>query len=533
MTFSGAFNIRRSGAAGLISALLLTSVMVPTTSAHAFQQSAEEREEEDRRRSRQTLSERSGRAIGEALNLANEEPPQVQAAIEEINQLLQRNLPPYDRATALEVRGSLYAAADRYDLSLRDYVEVLNLDVLPFERQRQIRRNVAQLYYTQEQFDEAIRFMRTYINEVGAEAQANDYFILAAAYVQQENFQQARQPAERAVQLDQQEGKRSKQFYDLLNLIYNELGLEAERGRLLETMVEYFPSEESYWTQLAAAYSAAERRADALAALEVAYKAGLINGEDKIITLAQFYYDQNNPYRGARLLESEMDAGNVSRELDNLELLAQLWAAAREQDNAIAILTEAAPKRSDGGLYYQLGQSYMADENYNLAIQNLRQAINRGGLDDREVAQARVLIGTALFQRNSDSRESRDAARAEFVRASQYSSSRRTAASWIEYIDLYQQTLDRQSAVEFSQEEERQRRRIERCRSLIDVINLGGRTEVPEEEIQACRDLLARVESEGLTPRDLAIQVLGRDAEGNPVEPDAAAEDEGESDGDE
>ena len=63
-----------------------------------------------------------------------------------------------------------------------------------------------------------------------------------------------------------------------------------------------------------------------------------------------------------------MNAGNVERDLENLELLAQLWAAAREQDRAIAILAEAAPKRSDGRLFYQLGQSYFADEEFGDAI---------------------------------------------------------------------------------------------------------------------------------------------------------------------
>jgi tetratricopeptide (TPR) repeat protein len=507
--------------AGLVAGLAVTTMVAPVSIASA---QTTEQEREDQRRRRQTLSERTGRALNDALNLANEDPPQTQEAINTINQLLQRQLPPYDRATALEVRGQLYFQVDRPNEALRDFVEVLNLDVLPFDRQRQIRRNVAQLYYTQERFDEAIRFMQAYIREAGAEAQANDYFILAAAYVQQDNFSSARQPAETATRLDQQAGDRNKQFYDLLNLVYNELGLESERGQLLETMVEYFPSEESYWVQLASAYSAANRRKDALAALEVAYKAGLIEDEDKIITLAQFYYDQNNPFRGAQLLSSEMDAGNVARDLGNLELLAQLWAAAREQDEAIAILSEAAPKRNDGRLYYQLGQSYFADERFDLAVRNLRTAIQRGGLDNREVGQAYVLIGTALFQEDTDSADARAASRAEFVRAARYDSARSVAQNWINYIDLYEDTLRRQAEVEFSQAVERQTREIQRCKSLIDVIELGGRTEVPEERINQCRALLEDVDS-GMTAEQMVrAEMDGTEGSEADAEEDEASE---------
>jgi tetratricopeptide (TPR) repeat protein len=491
----------RRSASALLLAMAFTLGAAPAFTAHA--QTSEEQEAEDRRRSRQTLSARTGQALNEALNFANEEPPRTQEALQVVDRLLSRELPPYDRATALEVRGGLRASLDNMPGALQDYTEILRLDVLPSTRQRQIRRNVAQLYYVTEQYDQAIRFMQDYIRQVGAEAEANDYFILSASHVQKNDFRSARSPAETAIRLDQQAGERNKQFYDLLNLIYNELGLETERGQLLETMVEYFPSEESYWVQLASAYSAADRRADALAALEVAYKAGLIEGEDKIVTLAQFYYDQNNPYRGAQLLESEMNAGNVERDLSNLELLAQLWAASREQDNAIEILTEAAPKRDDGRLYYQLGQSYMADEKYQLAIRNLREAIRRGGLDRREIGNAYVLIGTALFQRDSDSEESRQAARSEFVRASNYEGARSTSASWVEYIDTIEETLERQAEVEFSQAVERQSRQIDRCESLLDVIELGGRTDVPADEIQSCRDLVRRVETEGLSAEDL------------------------------
>jgi len=518
---------------GVVSALLVSTAIVPTITATASaQQSAEEREREDRRRSRQTLGERTGRALGEALNLANEEPPQTQAALQVVNELLARNLPPYDRATALEIRGGLNASLENFDASIRDYEEILRLDVLPSDRTRQIRRNIAQLYFVGERFNEAISFMQRYIAEAGSEVEANDYFILAASYVQQNRYPPARSPAESALRLDQQAGERNKRFYDLLNLIYNELGLEAQRGRLLETMVEYFPGEESYWVQLASAYSAADRRADALAALEVAYKAGLLEGEDKIITLAQFYYDQNNPYRGGRLLEAEMAAGNVSRDLENLELLAQLWAAAREQEKAIAILTEAAPKRNDGSLYYQLGQSYLADEQYDLAIRNIRSAIRRGGLDDRDVGNGYVLIGTALFQQDSDTKESRQAARAEFVRAASYSTSRRTAEDWIEYIDTIEDTLIRQAQVEFSQAVERRNREIRRCGSIIDVIELGGRTEVPQERITECRALLARVDA-GEEAEDMVMAELGVGRDGLPIEPetDETADGDTEADG--
>jgi tetratricopeptide (TPR) repeat protein len=476
---------------------------VATTLAPAYaQQSAEEREREDRRRSRQTLSERAGRALNDALNLANEEPPQVAAAIQRLDQLIARGPSPYDEATALEIRGNLHYQNDNEAAALRDLQRALDLDVLPSDREKNLIRGIAGLYYQQENFDRTISFMQSYIQQYPDEVEANDYFILAGAFAQKGDYRSALQPAERALQLDQASGGRDEKYYSILNLTYSELGEVPKRLRLLEQMVEYFPNTESYWSQLAFIYAERDRNRDALAVLEVAYKAGLIEGEEKLINLSQFYYDQNNPYRGAKMLDAEMRAGNVERSLENLELLAQLWAAAQEQERAIAILTEAAPKRSDGRLYYQLGQSYLADEQYAKSVQNLRQAIRRGGLDDREVGNAYVLIGTALFQQDSESKEARTAAKREFERAARYRDSSQSAQSWIQYITTIETTLERQAEVEFSQALERTERQIERCETIIDVIELGGSTQVPEEDLAACRELLAKVEN-GATAESL------------------------------
>lgn len=503
--------LRRQASAACI-ALMLAGTGVVSAPAFAAQQTQAEREAEDQRRSRQTLSERSGRALNDALNLANEEPPQFQQAIARLDQLLSRSIPPYDEATALEIRGNFYFQVENYQGAIRDFRRALELDVLPSSREKNLVRGIAQLYYQTEQFDAAIRFMQDYVREFPQDAEASDYFIIAGAYAQKDDYRGALAPAERALQLDQAAGNRTENYYGLLNLIYSELNMSTKRRGLLEQAVNFFPNTESYWSQLAFLYNEANRNADALAVLELAYKAGLITDGGKIRTLAQFYYDQNNPFRGAKLLSSEMQAGNVARNLSNLELLAQLWAAAREQEEAIAILAEAAPKRSDGSLYYQLGQSYLADERYQLAIRNLREAIRRGGLTEREIGNAYVLIGTALFQEDSDSAESRAAARREFVRAGRYPGQATTSRSWVTYIDTIERTLEQQREVELRQAIERKDREITRCESILDVIELGGRTEVPEEQIASCRDLVAVIEG-GETAESLVRAELGLDEE--------------------
>lgn len=447
---------------------------------------------EARRRKGQTLSQSTAKQLGEAFNLINTDPPDYAKALSILNNMASRDLKPFDRSTVLEIRGGVYAAQENYNASLRDYVEVLNIDALPYERLRQIRYNVAQLYFVNENYAQAIKFMREYLEGVGGNVEdANAWYILAAAYVSQNDYRSARTPGENVIKYDK---KHEKKNYDLLNLIYSELGLDVQRGRLLETMIEYFPNEESYWAQLSGSYSQAGRDLDAFATLEVAYKAGLIRDEDKIVALGQYYSALDNPYRGAKLIEREMANGVVKKNLKNYELLAQLWSMARNQPKAIDALNAAAQLAPSGELYYRLGQSYMADENYAEAVRNLRKALQRGGLKERDVGDIRLLLGAALFNMDSETAAGRAAARREFVRAQQFSRTRRDANGWVSYIDAIEATLKAQADVERAQAAEARRREIERCESIIDVFELGG--DVDKVRLEECRAIVAEAAAE-------------------------------------
>lgn len=449
--------------------------------------------EEERRRARLSLSTSTARVLGDVFNDINVEPPNYQNALNQLNKLLQRDLSKFDESTALELRGGIYAAMENYPAALRDYVRVLELDELPFDRIKQIRYNVAQLYFATENYAQAIVFMRQYLAEEGNVEDSNAWYILAAAYVSQDDYRQARQPAERALQYDE---KKQKKSYDLLNLIYSELELTSERASLLEQMVERFPGEETYWSQLSGAYSQLSRDKDAFAVLQNAYNAGLITDEEKIVALAQYYSALDNPYHGAQLLEAEMNAGSVERNLDNLTLLAQLWSMAREQDKAIAALTAAARLSSSGDLYYRLGQSYMASEDFNKAIENLNEALRRGGLSARDRGDIYLLLGNAYFNVDPDSRAGRDRARRAFRSALEYSNSRSAARGWIGYVDAYENTLRRQDEIERLQRLERLRRERERCVGLTDLADLGGA--VDQEDVAECRVLIANTDENGL-----------------------------------
>lgn len=489
-----------SAAIGLLTCSASLTALAPLSVASAQQIS----DEEDKKRKRQTVSQRTGGKLSDIFNFINEEPPQYQTALGELNKLYEPDMDPFDKATVLEIRGLVRFNLDDINGALADYTEVLRLDVLDRERTANIRRITAQLYYQEERYAEAIRFMQQYLAGAGDGATANDYFILAGAYYQNNQVREALQPVQRALALDPDK----KQYYDFLNSLYLELGMKEERGQLLETMVEKFPSEEPYWVQLSATYSEAGNDQRAFATLWAAYRAGIVGDEDKIRALAQYYYTLDNPYPGAVMFAKEMAAGNVKRDLGNLRLLSQLWAAAREQGRAIEILSEAAPKSSSGDLYYQLGQSYSADEQWQESIDALRAALNKGGLSAREQGNIYLLIGNAYQSIDDETAAGRQRAIDAYRQAARYSNSKRQAESYINYIQQVQKVECQQDDRERIQAVDRQKRAIDSCEGLIEVIELGGAVQVDDEQMAECQALLTKVEN-GMTAEQLVDEELG------------------------
>ncbi|MEO1015038.1 MAG: hypothetical protein AAFX08_07605 [Pseudomonadota bacterium] len=502
----------------------------------------EDGEQQPRRRS-ETLSPATGRVLQGVFELIQAE--QFREALTEVNAFVNsgrfQNAKAYDKAQTLEIRGQIYVNLENYRAALSDFQAAIQTGGFPPDRNNQLRYNVAQIYFQLEQYQQAINGLNEWIRanqQSGGTVDPNAYYLLAAAYTQVSppNYRAAVGPAERVLQLRSAEPKKGD--FDLLNLIYSELGENTKRGALLERMINLFPSERSYWAQLAGLYSSTGRDQEAFAVLEVAYRAGLIEREGQIITLVNYYSFFDNPYRGAKLLEREMTAGRVKRNLQNLILLSQLYSQSREQKRAIPVLREASQMSNKGELSYRLGQVLLADEQYRAAERALQSALNKGGMSSRQTGDAWMLLGTAQFsQAGPGDRAIRARARRSFVNATRYEASRRQASDWVVYIDAITQTEEAQDELERQQRIQAVRDNIERLRTQLQVCRLQGGGEDCNEFDQRIAE--AREELETLEKRGGDEEAAAEEGDGDETAAeeadgaDDAAEEEDASDDEE
>jgi len=373
------------------------------------------------------------------------------AALEELNELMDRrgeDMRPFDRASVLQIRGTAHVNLDDFDRALSDFEEAISLRALPVDQENRLRFNMAQLNFVLERYADAIELFEAWMAQGDVEITDTTYFMLAAAHYNLEQYREAIEPIQSAIELVDEPEKR---YYDLNNVIFSNLEMVQERTQLLERMVSIWPSELTYWRQLTALYLDQGEEMKSFGALETAYVGGLIEDGDDIILLAQYYSTYENPHRGAQLIADEMEAGRVERTVDNLELLSQLWSQAREHRRAIPVLQEAADLADSGMLSFRLGQAFLADEQNEQAERAFEEAIDKG-LDDSTRAEAWMLLGNARFnQAGPGDRDQRMQADQAFARATNFSSTRAQAADWRQYISAINRTESRQAVLEQEQ----------------------------------------------------------------------------------
>jgi tetratricopeptide (TPR) repeat protein len=451
--------------------------------------------EQPRQRS-QTLDTAVALVLQKVFELMQAE--QFRPALAELDKLIAERgdrMKPFDKATTYELRGSVKASLEDYRGALRDFQTALETGALPPERNNQLRYFIAQLYFQLQDYQSAIRGLQEWIRAAtaaGIKVDSNAYYLLAAAYTQltPPDYRSARGPAEQALAALTEP---RKGYYDLLNLIYSELNDSAKRGQLLERMINYWPNERSYWTQLSGLYATTGRDGEAFSVLEVAYRAGLLRSEGELLTLIQYYSFYDNPFRGAKVLERELAAGSIKRTVKNLTLLSQLWSQAREHKRAIPVLQEASGLSDTGELSYRLGQVLVADEQYAAAERALNTALRKGGMTANQTGDANLLLGLAIFsQAGPEDRATRRRAREAFVRATNYPNVSGQARQWVTYIDAINQTEEAQDRLECQQREEARLADIERLKQSAQVCRLQGGGERCDAILQQARGLEAQ-----------------------------------------
>jgi len=338
-----------------------------------------------------------------------------------------KGLSPYERAQLHNLSGYTYYLQEDYPQAIRAYELVLREPELPEALQQSTLKTLAQLHFTVEDYQKALDTVRR-LMAVVAEPAADVYMLLGQAHFQLGDYRAALDPIKTAIDMfNEQERVPRENWLLLLRVCYYELGDFPSMIGVLEDLIQYYPKD-TYVLTLAGVYSELGDTKKQLALVEVLYERGHLTNPTHIVNLANLYLLHETPFKAAKLMEKEMGANRVGKDVRNLRLLSQAWYTAREDEKAIPPLKQAAELSGDGELYVRLAQAYINLEQWNDAAQAIQEGLRLGGISREDTAN--IMLGMSLFNQNKLS-----LARRAFESASRDDRSRRTAQQWLQYVD--------------------------------------------------------------------------------------------------
>jgi len=353
-------------------------------------------------------------------------------ALKGLRALESGNLNDYESAMVNQTFGYVYAAQGKYDEAIPYFEKALQSDALPNAGHFGLMYSLAQLYAGQEKHQRTVDLMLEYL-KFQCDPPPQAYIALGSSYASLNRYNDALPYVRKAIE---KAGDKAQESWYLLELaIYFEQKDFPSASRLLTAMIAKWPEKLKYWEMLSGAYQEQQKDLDALAALMVAYRKGLLYEvagdqiEKKILNIVRMNIFVEVPFVAGEILEKEMAAGRIKADEKNLGLLLNAWTQARELDRAVATIDRLAPMKPDGELFLQKAQLLAEKSDWAGTIEAARQAIEKGNL--KKPGGAYLLIGIAANEMK-DWQQALDALK----EARKYDeNTRRQASDWIKFVE--------------------------------------------------------------------------------------------------
>ncbi len=261
--------------------------------------------------------------------------------------------------------------------------------------------------------------------DFSGESDGQTYIKIANAYYSLKQMDKVIEPADKAIAAF---GDKPNQNPYILKLqSYYERKKYKEAIEVLETVIQLFPENKQWWTQLPMFYLLVENYAKAVQTLDLAYKLGHLTKEGQLKTLASLYSQSDAPFKAARLLEKHIASGEVKRDDKNIATLANAWHSAQHIGKAASYYGELAKMTSNAKHYRKQGMLLKQDEQFAKAIVAFNKAIELGVANQGRIHMS---IATSYFYL-----EKYKKAYAAIQKAMKDPSARRSAKGWKGFIE--------------------------------------------------------------------------------------------------
>jgi tetratricopeptide (TPR) repeat protein len=385
-------------------------------------------EEEDTTKTKQAqaVSKEVYDRIQKAQELIDADEPQ--EALQLLNSLKTRKgITEYELQNVLNYIGFVHYNLENIDQAMAAYREMIAIPSIEPQIKKSTIYTMAQLSTMQEKYQDALNLLEEYFT-LETNPAPDNYILYAQNLYQVNRYAEMVEPIEKAIsEAERRETEVREDWYVLLNFAYFQQE-DYEKVRDIQKILLANWPKKRYWFSLAGAYTELGEDQNLVAAYDAAHTQGMLEKESEFVTMAQLYMQAEVPYKAAKLMQAEMDAGTVSKEAKNYRLLSQALTLAAEDEASIPALQEAARLSDEGELNLRLGNAHLNLSQYGECVAAIREGLRKGGIKSPDNAQ--ISLGMCLYNQ----KEYQDAITA-FREAAKTQRSARIARQWISVIE--------------------------------------------------------------------------------------------------
>ena len=318
-------------------------------------------------------------------------------------------------------------ARKNYQAALQYFEQAVELNSLPDQAHFSLMYQIAQLYFMQDRYDEALARLELWFCKSPEEKITPAAYVLQASiHAGKEDYANVLKAIDKAIALDETPGEA---WFQLKLAAHFELEQYPQAAETLVVMIEKWPDRKTYWTQLSQVYHELKQDQRALAVLALAYRNDLLDKQGDILFLSSLYSNSEVPFKAAEVLEKGIRDGKVESSHYHWTVVADSWYAAEELGKSLEAYAQAGSVASDGAIDLRRGFILVDLERWPAALESLNLALRKGGLDDRRTGEAYLLRGMAQFNLGNF-----DSASSDWSKAGRYKKTREAALQWMNHL---------------------------------------------------------------------------------------------------
>lgn len=333
-----------------------------------------------------------------------------------------------EKAYVNNYRGNIYFSQDKLGQALSSFKKVVRTrEGISDAFYNQILYVIAQVLFSQENYREALKYAQTWF-KTQTDPSADAYMLIGQAHYMLKDYNNALPNVQKGIQKYIDIGSVPKESWlNLLSGIYRQKTDYKKMLPVVKQLVQHYPKK-TYLLTMGGIYNELDDQPKMTAMYQAMYDQGLLAAESELVTLASLQLSLENPYKASEIMKKGISAGVLKKNLKNYRIYSQALYIAKEYEDALGPLSQAAKLSKDGKLHNQLGQSYIALNRWKEAESALKAALNKGKLQN--TGQTVISLGLVQFEQKKY-----EASKATFKRALQFGKVAASASNWVKYVD--------------------------------------------------------------------------------------------------